>query len=130
MAEKEIMQDLHHRPSYIFCNPNGSFTTVQKIGKEEDGTYVAQCVDINQELMIGRDMREVPMRGLTLCCLVENGEDYGKRTINELRKFGQIAGFDYVAFEGNNIGMLITPRNESSGIYQITPRAFVKIVDS
>jgi hypothetical protein len=97
MNENPKVQTLNGKPYFINEIKPNIFAVVRSI--TPSGTEWTQHYADIDELVLGRDLSEIPMHGLSLLVKQPDNECQGQYIIAELRKFARKANFDYVSAE-------------------------------
>ena len=125
--EKTIVSKILGKPYFVLTSDEEIFRVIGSVSsnkKEFNWNY--NYNEETEELILGRDIIEVPTRGLNL--LVNKCDKMGLEIINKSQKFAKLCLCDYVGLEkinGDYSGKAI-----SKNYIKIQPRLFRKIIDN
>ena len=118
------------KPYFICERSSELFGVLSGLVSHPVAEGVAYCLE--GDLRLGKDIREMPTRGLNLEVEIDSGTDQldvVRTIIEECRRFGDVAGAEYAGVEiisGNFISMLLW---SYGGIdcHRVVPRIFEKV---
>jgi len=126
-------------PYYLApTDKNKVFTPIKSITYNEDydcsnnNEYIecrdTSLIEFGDELEIGKDIREIPNRNLSLIVRVDEKDMPNLRVIQEAIKFAELSWHDYVASErfGDNMCRYLYSEGKTR-IFEFRPRLFRRI---
>ena len=125
--EETIVTEILRKPYFVTTNDEEIFHVIGSISNnKKEFNWKYHYKEEAEELILGRDIIEVPTRGLNI--LVNKCDKTGLEIINQSQKFAKLCLCDYVGLEkinGDYSGKAI-----SKNYIKIQPRLFRKIIDN
>lgn len=130
MGNKIISDIRPDNPKFIYPLSGDIFYIATNVQQDEaDGRYMFGMSAEESVLHIGRDLREHSTRGLSLLVKQNRKTPWPIPVLGDLRRFAEVAGFDYFSFEAHGRVELIK-ETEEHYFWEIKPRVFFKILDN
>jgi hypothetical protein len=117
------------KPHFLNEIESGVFGVVRAI-ETNDGIDEYQYSDDFNELILGRDLAEIPTRNITL---ILRCKDKGVKAlvaiIHECKKLGEVCNVDFVSCDlfSEKMARLIAKEDNGWNVVEIRPRLFKKI---
>jgi len=134
MAEDVVIIKLSGTPSFIVEGADTNWYTVTEmidaVKANADKRSWTHSFDVNNPLVIGLDMKEVPTRNLSLLVRTSNDGYAIRPIVYELKKFARLSGCDYYSLEsiaGHGANYICTEGRFE--LFEVRPRLFRKIVN-
>lgn len=130
--ENKLEHELIGSPYFIRSSDEENFDVVKTVfSNQREGSW-SYSFDEQEKLILGRDIMEVPTRGLILAIenpmVQKNGIDIALSFIGECRKFAKLSLCDYFSTELTNGKYISQGINNRYSI--VRPRLFRKIIDN
>lgn len=130
--ENKLEHELIGSPYFIRSSDEENFDVVKTVFSNQGERYWNYSFDEQKKLILGRDIIEVPTRGLILAiemsCVKKNVIDVALSFIGECRKFAKLSLCDYFSTELINNKYTALEINNRYSI--VRPRLFRKIIDN
>lgn len=124
--EEQKTEIMDGKPYFLIETEKGVFAAITSITETEKGCDYEHSDDM-EELVLGRDISEVPMHGLSLLVQQPKIDCREKYIVAEARKFADKANFSYVGLEefgGEYFSRLIVKKGDILFL-EVRPRVFI-----